>query len=72
MGMTHNTWREEKCIHRVLVRKPEGKNCSKHLSKGERIMLKWILKGPEGMGLILWFRIGIRGGLSHNMNHQVQ
>jgi len=35
------------------VQKPEGKNCSKHLSKGERIMLKWILKGLEGMGWIL-------------------
>ena len=35
------------------MQKPEGKNCSKHLSKGERIMLKWILKGLEGMGWIL-------------------
>ena len=48
----HTTHGEKKYVYRVLVGKHEEKNCSQHLSMGERIMLKWILTGLKDMGWI--------------------
>jgi hypothetical protein len=57
---------ESKCVHRVLVGKPERKNHLVDPGVSGRIKLKWIFGklgcGGAWIGLI-WFRIGTGGGL---------
>jgi hypothetical protein len=55
---------EDKGVHRVLVRKPEGKRPLGNTGVDGRIILRWIfrkLEGVVGTGWS-WLRIGTGGG----------
>ena len=55
---------EGRCVHKVLVGKPEGKNHWGDLDVDGRITLIWIFgkwEGVVGTGLS-WLRIGTGGG----------
>jgi hypothetical protein len=56
---------ERRCVHRILVGRPEGRRPLGDPSVDRRIILKWIFEKWDGWTLtgFSWLRIGTGGGL---------
>jgi len=55
---------DRRCLYRVLVGKPGGRDHLEDPRIGKRIILRWIFRkwGVEAWTRLMWLRIGTGGG----------